>query len=59
MSDQISTRPKITRQDTFDSFVSPERLSTWKAEDDKKAAKKNGRIGEKMKEKMKGLRRKE
>jgi hypothetical protein len=59
MSQQISIKPTITRQDTFDDFVPPEQMSTWKTEDDQKAAKKKGRIGEKLKEKMKRLRRKE
>jgi hypothetical protein len=52
-------KPEITRRDTFDDFVPPECLSTWKAEDDKKVAKKKRRIGEKLKETMKEMRRKE
>jgi hypothetical protein len=59
MSDQMPSKPKITRRDTFDDFVPAERLSTWKVEDEKKASKKKGRIGEKLKDRMKDLRKKE
>jgi hypothetical protein len=53
-------KPQVTRRDTFDDFVPPERLSTWKDEDEKKAAKKKKRgIGSKFKEGLKGLRKHE
>jgi hypothetical protein len=45
--------PKVTRLATgFEDFVPPERLSSWKVEDEKKAAKK---IVARVKEGLKGL----
>jgi hypothetical protein len=59
MSQQMP-KPQVTQRDTFDDFVPPERLSTWKDEDEKKAAKKKkGGVGSKFKEGLKGLRKHE
>lgn len=57
---QQRPKPQVTRRDTFDDFVPPERLGTWKDEDEKKAAKnKKGGIGFKFKKGLKGLRKHE
>jgi hypothetical protein len=58
MSQQMP-KLQVTRRDTFDDFVPPECLSTWKDEDEKKASKKKGGIGSKFKEGLKGLRKHE